>query len=253
MFPWPLALCQTDEPDSVWIGGKTGVSCKIGAVTTDDQNKMTQSSTAIIGIFKSDQPGMRWTAMTNGDIMSGPSIATDVIEDKKRTKVLWSGTGYEKRIKVIPASDHGTFWCLTAIESHQGLTVSLISEKQQALILDEKQYFSDIAISSDFTLFASSGSSIKIFHFEGQQWKLLYSCLDSSKLIAFTGDKKFLVAVHGGWLRVRAISPGLPLITSCHLSGKIICLAVKNRNIAAGLLSGDIVSLILETEAIHIK
>jgi hypothetical protein len=250
LVSWPISLNQCNEADTIWVGCETGLFCKIGPETTDISNDGVLIDNPVIGIFKSTQSDMVWVAQRNGDIMCMPAVVTDVLQDKKRIKILYCSTVHEKRLKVLPASDKNSFWCMTAIESSHNLNISLISDNHEAMTLDRSPYLYDMAVSNDYKLFASAGDSINIYHFFDRDWKLLYTCIDSVKLIAFNGSSKFLVTANECWLVVREISPGLPVITAHDLSSKINCLAVKNNNIAVGMQDGNIVSFLLESNVV---
>jgi hypothetical protein len=201
---------------------------------------------SVIGIFDSTDSGMIWVAQENGDIICIPAIATDIREDKKRTKILWNSLGYETRHKVIPASDNDTFWCLSQKETEQGLNISLINAKQNAVTLDRGPDYTDIAVSPSYNLFATSGYSIKIYSIACENFELMYSSDTPAKHISFLYDGMFLITANENWLHVHKVTRGLPIVAAHDLTSWINCLATNNMNITAGLQSGEIVSFRLE-------
>lgn len=246
---WPLSINQGEGDDTVWIGGKSGFFCKLSSQSVNE-NESLVAGYPVIGIFKPKQKDMMWIAKANGDIMCMPIIASDILKDKQKIKILWNSTGFEKRLKVLPASENDSFLCMSLVESKQSVTVSLVSAIQIEQIINERSDYKDIAISADFKLFATAGNSIDIYRIVEGSWNLLFSCEEPAKLISFTEDGNFLITAIDNWIYVRKVAEDIPIVTAHDLASSINCLAVQNWNIAAGLQSGDIVSFILESNII---
>jgi len=248
--PKPLMVSSQDESDSILVACKNGLVLQLNPPNYKYENDGSLMQSSAIGVCKSTQSGMSyWIAESNGDISCMPESSIDMNERKSRAMVQWTGTGFQRRLKVLPAGNEGAFWCMTTYEEGHGekFVVELIDRPQTSKKLFEGKGWKDIAVSSVRNLVAAVGPSIVVYDCHTEDWNVVFSSKDMGDLVVFCSEEKWLIIASGYWLKVHKMVQDLPVVAAQIMSGVITSLSSRGNMVAVGLQSGDIAFFTVES------
>jgi hypothetical protein len=245
--PWPLFVSPREGTDEIWVGSKRG---EISLLTPGQDrvlDDVRQMQSAVIGVFNSSEPGMRWVAEENGDISCSPEAPLNMADSKRLTKVLWCGTGYERRIKVLPASPNGSFWGMKTLEDSTKVFVDRIDAPLTSWGLLEGRGWKDFAVSPDYGSIAIVGHSMVVYSFCLGKWVDTFSRQEPGEKVVFCCEGQWMVTASGRWLQLHRIIQGLPVEAAQDMGGTITCLASNKNCVAVGMQAGSIALFVVES------
>jgi hypothetical protein len=176
---------------------------------------------------------------------------------KKRSEVLWSGSGFRLQKKIFPAGGAGFCWSCyeNEIGSHP-LVIALVTgvNQEKAVIRTEENFiFSDAAVSPDGNKLALAGKGVEIYRLVRQgywrhpAWRVQHQRQTMVKRAVFLGQGELLAVILADlpWLEVWAVEEGLATVAAVELPGEASCLAARDSRLVVGFASGDLMSLML--------
>jgi hypothetical protein len=246
--PCPLVVSPHKGSEAILVGSEKGLVSHLIPGQNGNLYDFNRMIAPVIGVFKASEPGMGcWVAEANGDISCSPETPIDTVDGKLRTKVLWSGTRLERRIKVLPASSDGAFWSMKTAEGSAEVIVERIDAPQTSWVLLEGNGWRDIAASPDYNSLAVVGPSMIVYMYRSGRWVKAYSREEAYESVTFCCDGGWLVTACGRWLQLHRMAPDLPVEDAQDMGGTITCLASSNDSVAVGLQAGGVATFIVES------
>ena len=240
---FPTALSQGGQPDTILVGNRAGKVWPLHLDADTTEESLLDLGEPVVSLFcRADGPAVV-AAGRHGDVVC-------ISLTRENYEKLWHTTGYQTRIKILPAGSHGLFWSLHYDEKlEQGKPViSLVRGVDQERVIMSGFDLKDLAVASDGAAICVSGRDVQVLRFDGSQWRCVFRREKFVERVCFLGEDNFLAVVLGRWLEVWQVAPGLRTVATIDLQPtqtQVTCLYATGNRIVAGCRSGDLMLLSL--------
>lgn len=238
---FPTALAQGAELGTVLVGNRAGEVWSLGLDTDPAKKLLLHLRGPVVSLFFRAVDGSVVAATKSGDVVHKSLTHQDY-------KKWWHSTGYQTRIKILPAGNQGLFWSLHRDEKLGNISVlSLVRDVDQEEVILSDPSFRDLAVAPDRETVCVAGRDVQILQLHRRRWRCSFRRQEYVDGVCFLGkDRLFLVVVLGDRLEVWKVAPELPTVASIDLRPmqvKVTCLHTEGDRIIAGCRSGDLMWL----------
>lgn len=231
-----------DDSEGCLVGDASGMVWRSGpGEQVPDEEKVQVSVAEIVSIVPrtgddvvvSDRSGGRY----------------DCQLDNREQRMLLTGDSGWRQIRLLEGPSGSLISARDEFRPPRRV-VSVIEDAGEARDLVVAEYGGDWDVDSapEQLLVAVADRGVTVMSADGvpRPWNMRRGA--SASQIAFLDEGKMLAAIlaKGGWLEIWAVGPFLPTIAAIDLPSEATSLAARDRRIAVGLRSGDVMSLKFE-------